>query len=546
MDLWQRYWTQIKAYLAGLSYSEKAVALMATVILVVVFFGLMLYWAKPELVPITQFAGDRQPQALVKLQAAGIKAVQTGGQLLVPADKQYDAMAVLVQADLMSPDTTAAFADYIKRQSPLYTNSQSARDFQITKQAVLGKLIGRMASVRHATVMISIPEDQGFGVSAPKPTASVSIQMQGSAQVNKAMVEAVAGLVAGANSPMRSQDVIVVDENHGRSMTVASPEDMLPSATLETLRNLEEHFREKVDSTLAYIGAGRIINVSVQIDPMVVRKTDSTTYEKSEPLLSEKQRTTKRTDATGAGEPGVRSNNGADINAGGPAGSSEETTEKSTTYGEKPLTERAQETLVGNLPKQVSVTVNVPRSYFVKIYKQSQPEAKDPDDAALQKIEPAELAQIESQVQNLINTESAKGTVKAYVIPDSGVLQAAPPAGVGVSASLSGALENGWAKPLGLGVLALVSLGLMLGMVRKATRTPPMASIEELAGVPPTLPAEDELVGEADETDPSMAGIELNEDELRSRKIAEQIGELVKGNPAEAASLIRRWVRTDQ
>jgi flagellar biosynthesis/type III secretory pathway M-ring protein FliF/YscJ len=117
---------------------------------------------------------------------------------------------------------------------------------------------------------------------------------------------------------------------------------------------------------------------------------------------------------------------------------------------------------------------------------------------------------------------------------------------VGVSAGLSGALENGWAKPLGLGVLALVSLGLMLGMVRKATRTPPMASIEELAGVPPTLPAEDELVGEADETDPSMAGIELNEDELRSRKIAEQIGELVKGNPAEAASLIRRWVRTDQ
>jgi flagellar M-ring protein FliF len=547
MDFWNRSWTQIKAYLAGLSYSEKAVALLAAALLLVVFIWLTQYWSRPELTPITQFAGDRQPQAIVKLQNAGIKVTQTGGQLLVPADKLYDAMAVLVQADLMSPDTTVAFDEYIKRQSPLYTNAQSARDFLITKQKVLGQLLARMEGVRHADVQLSIPDDRGFGSAAPKPTASVALEMQGRAAVNKGLVEAVAGLVAGANSPMLPQDVTVVDTNHGRSWTVGSPLDALPSTTLEMLKTLEDHFREKIDSTLSYIDR-RIINVTVQIDPTVISKINKTAYEKSEPLLSESNVTSHRSDAgAGSGEPGVRTNVGDDSNASGAGGSSEEKTETHTTYAEKPVVEQSQETRAGNLPKQVSVTVNVPRSYFIKLYHLGQPaDAKDPDDAALQKLVPAELLQIEGQVQNLINTDTTKGTVKVYMIPDSGAPQVVATSATGPVAGLTGALDANWAKPVGLGLLALVSLGLMFGMVRKATRQPAMPSVEELAGIPPALPTEDELIGEADETDPSMAGIELNEDELRSRKIAEQIGELVKGNPAEAASLIRRWVRTDQ
>jgi flagellar M-ring protein FliF len=201
--------------------------------------------------------------------------------------------------------------------------------------------------------------------------------------------------------------------------------------------------------------------------------------------------------------------------------------------------------------QQVSVTVNVPRSYFVKLFKQGKPETTpDPDDAALETIRQAQITQIQAQVEPLIASSTNKGVVKAYMIPDrAGVAMAGMATvagGGGGGASLNGALDSTWIKPAGLSMLALVSLAMMFAMVRKATRQQPMPSVEELAGVPPTLPAEDDLVGEADETEASMAGVELDEDELRTRKIAEQIGEMVKANPAEAASLVRRWVRTEE
>ena len=43
-----------------------------------------------------------------------------------------------------------------------------------------------------------------------------------------------------------------------------------------------------------------------------------------------------------------------------------------------------------------------------------------------------------------------------------------------------------------------------------------------------------------------MAGVEVNEEELRFRKMAEQISEMVRGNPDEAGSLMGRWVGVEE
>ncbi|MCX5661136.1 MAG: hypothetical protein NTW19_15730, partial [Planctomycetota bacterium] len=64
-------------------------------------------------------------------------------------------------------------------------------------------------------------------------------------------------------------------------------------------------------------------------------------------------------------------------------------------------------------------------------------------------------------------------------------------------------------------------------------------------GVPPSMPVDDDVVGEADAHDSTMAGVELDEAQIRTRKIAEQIGEMVKANPSEAATLFNRWIRKE-
>ena len=206
----------------------------------------------------------------------------------------------------------------------------------------------------------------------------------------------------------------------------------------------------------------------------------------------------------------------------------------------------------GGMPKQINVTVNVPRSFFVGIYKQGKPaDAPEPDEAAIEGIKTAQLAQIEGQVKPLISTESA-GLVTVNMIPDAmpmmGFGGCGGGAGSGTASNAGGAvamLQGDWIKPIGLSLLAMVSLGLMFGMVRKATQQTPMPSIEELAGVPPVLAAEEELVGEAEATEATMAGVELDEDQMRTRKIAEQITEMVKTSPAEAANLFGRWIRKE-
>ncbi len=70
-----------------------------------------------------------------------------------------------------------------------------------------------------------------------------------------------------------------------------------------------------------------------------------------------------------------------------------------------------------------------------------------------------------------------------------------------------------------------------------------MPSPAELAGIPPSLPNEDDVIGEAEEMDTALTGVELDDNQIRSRKLAEQVKDLVKSNPNEASTLVQRWVR---
>ena len=60
--------------------------------------------------------------------------------------------------------------------------------------------------------------------------------------------------------------------------------------------------------------------------------------------------------------------------------------------------------------------------------------------------------------------------------------------------------------------------------------------------MPPTLPTVNDMVGEADESEAAMTGIEIGDDDVRARKLVEQVVELVGANPDTAANLLGRWV----
>jgi len=87
---------------------------------------------------------------------------------------------------------------------------------------------------------------------------------------------------------------------------------------------------------------------------------------------------------------------------------------------------------------------------------------------------------------------------------------------------------------------------MMLMLVRKAGRAVETPSAEELVGMPPTLDAQADVVGEADEGDTAMAGIEVGDDQMQSQQLLEQVGELVEKSPESAAKLIGRWISVEE
>ena len=101
-------------------------------------------------------------------------------------------------------------------------------------------------------------------------------------------------------------------------------------------------------------------------------------------------------------------------------------------------------------------------------------------------------------------------------------------------------------KNAGLVGLALLSLAMMFMMVRRSSEPETMPTVDELAGIPPVLEDDAQVVvGEADEVTPALVGVELDDEELRRKQMLDQLNELIKKEPTEVATLLRRWMRTE-
>jgi flagellar biosynthesis/type III secretory pathway M-ring protein FliF/YscJ len=121
-------------------------------------------------------------------------------------------------------------------------------------------------------------------------------------------------------------------------------------------------------------------------------------------------------------------------------------------------------------------------------------------------------------------------------------------------------------KEIALGALAVISLFMVSMMVRKSG--PALAAAGGAAGeggvvmvdgqpVPAGVGSTvDAIIGktggnrglvatvtdEVAEGDPMLDGVEVDDEALRSRQVAEQVVNLVKDNPDAAANLIKRWM----
>lgn len=543
MDFFRRHWLQVRALFDQLTSSQKW--LMVSLVVAAGLFGLLvlLYVPSTNMVPITSFAGADQSEIVARLNAEGINVTAKAGHIYVPDNQRLEALSILQSSELLSEDTSIAFDELLKNASPWDSNEKNRQAYLIALQKTLSKIASQMKGVEHADVFIAKPDEIGFGTTYAKPTASVNVIMSKRKALSKKKAQAIAALVAGAIAELDQADVTVIDANFGRRFTGIDDGEVAPSESFEFLKAQEEHYRDKILDTLGYIPGVRVA-VNVRNDSMLRKDTETFAYEKESRPTSDETKSVERKTVADRGEPGVRPNTGLSIAGGRQRGTTETIEEARSEFGGPVMVERATSRQIGQTVTKVSVTVNIPRMYFVgRIKMTSGADADEPTEEDIQKEVQLELPRIEEQVLPLISAEDA-GIVRAHMIPDPEALLAFRDAGKELT-GLAAYMEKPWFQSAVLVALAFFAILLMFGMVSKALRQPKLPSVEELAGVPPTLPTEDDLLGEVEEAETGMEGVEVNEDEIQMRKLAEQISEMVRANPVEAASLFNRWVEAD-
>jgi flagellar biosynthesis/type III secretory pathway M-ring protein FliF/YscJ len=540
----------IRTRMAGLPASAKLLAGSLVIILALGLFLVAQWSARTDAVPfaITPTAYE---DARTFLANRGVQYEEKDGQLLVPAEKHSGLLADFAQsggaAELNIGDLVPS--------DPFAPESERGRRHLFAVQTVLSKVIGGFRNVKSATVIISPKSTAPLGSMRNAQTASVTVSMR-SGRLSQEQVDAIAAMVAGTQAGMKVENVSITD---GGVCKATGSEGIAAGNNLAQKEKVEKSVEESIATALGIPGARIAVNAQV-----VTTERTSTTTEFKEGVvapISEVSSTSESKGATQAREPGVVPNTGLSLASANPPSGGQSAVERSESKyrAEIPATRRTEIDPTGYAAK-IDASVTIPWSYFVQVWRIKNPaaeggEATQPDEAAVLAVRDDELVRIKRLVEPLVSTDvvegSKRGTVEVgwFYDFDQVPAQASMAAGLGelvLGGDGGGMGGGGLIKPIGLGVLAIVSLLFMFNIAKKASVREDLPTAEELAGVPPKLESDDaEIVGEADEATPALEGMELDDDSLRRAQMLEQLNELAQRDPAEIAGILRRWMRTN-
>ncbi len=552
----------IKARIADLDSTAK---LLIGSLLIVLAMGLFLvaqYAGTRDLVPLGVTPAAKS-DVLKYLATRGIQYEEKGEQVLVPPDQRPTIVSQLTEEGI-GGSNAIDFNAIIGLETPFDTARQADQRHRTALQNELARTISGYRGVKSARVIISSKQNGAIGPNAVAHSAMVHVTMKGSERLTQSQVDAIASTVAGAQAGLKPEQVSISDGE--RQLKSRTGRDALAGENLEHQQKVAEAVRERVMALLPNI-PGVVVAVNPQVVTKTVQETETKYGEGVSTPISDSRTETSTKSGTQAGAPGVATNVGMSVSPPANTGNSSTSEKADTRFEAKiPGMQRSQFDPTG-YPLKIDVSVAIPWSYFKRVWELRNAKASPdgaapaadaaPDEAALAAIRDEEIARFRKLIEPQIATDaienSKKGTVEVTWFYDFDGVYSAGNASIGggaaavIDAIAPGSSIGGMVKTIALGALAVVALGMMLSMVKKAAERPELPSAEELSGIPPALETEDaDIVGEADESSPALEGVEIDDESLRREQMLAQINGLVKRDPIEAAGLLKRWIRESE
>jgi flagellar M-ring protein FliF len=545
---------QIQEHLKGLTVLHK-VAIALCVGLIAVSLAWLMNWSvAPDMVTLLDqsFKPQELSSARRELDRLNVSYKLSTDKILVPADQRDWLLARLQESEALPSDISIGFAKLMEEQSIFVSYDDAQWQRQVALGNELARVLRKFTGVRGASVFIDRPMKRGFGENHSDPKASVFLEMKPNSTVGRAFVDAVASFVSGAVVGLRPDNVSIVDATTGQRYEATTKDGAISADFLDDRRKKEEHYAEKIRGQLSYI-RGVLVGVFAELETEAKR---TETRKLGNPLTLEEETTTnnERT-ASADGEPGVIPNAAARV-PGGSAGNNRELTTEKTKFAKGDETVSVTENMRG-VVKKLTASINVPRSYFVNVFKQLSGTDKAPTEQELEPILTAQLAQIKAQVRPLIDA-STEEQIQVNWFPDPPAM----PETTLASSSNLGEMAATYGRPAVLAGLAVLSLAMMLMLVRKA-QPAALRMKPVLAGAgggngaggglgggsgggrrasEDLLTVEGGPVGKAQVTQTILEGREVDEKTLKNQQIIEQVNDLVKDDPDSVASMLRKWI----
>ncbi len=556
MERLRKFQATIAAASDKLTTSQKLLIGSSLILMVMTLMLVHLYTGKPDYVELLPGKdASSQADAVAYLQANGIDHTQGPAGVFVPASRRTAILAQLSQNGSLGGDNQILFNNLIDRQSWTMSQEQNKQLETIAVQNELATILSQWSGIRSANVILNLPQKRGLA--QPRTSSSASVTVFPSAPINPQTVDAIASFVASARG-IDIGNVRVIDGSSNRQHKAREEGAITASTHVELVTTIEELHRDKLMDMLTYI-PGVIVTVRAQVDSTSRQINDQRFHSEgagSENFVSrEESQELSDSQASRGGEPGARSNVGESI-TGTALGGGASSQQNSSVTEFQPMPGMQSEQIIdprGHATK-INAVVNIPRSYFVEYWKSLQgadAEGADPTEDDLRPIVESETTRIRDELQPIIDTSTneggEQGEVRVSMIPIMAAVLSVPggadaASALGFSASGGEMVMNGMVKTIALGSLAVVALGLVVFTALRSTRTEELPTAAELVGLPPALDNTSDLIGEADEADSVLQGVELSDSEMMQRKMMDQVNEMVDEQPDDAGKLLSRWV----
>lgn len=546
MDYLKSQFDRIQRQLTGLSASHKMLSGALVVIMVMTLMMWGRYAGESEMVPLLDqsFAHDDLSRIVVELESRNIRYGMEGSRVLVPADRQIEALAHLSYQQLLPRNIAPGFDDVIKQLKPWDLQSKADMLFNRGKENALAAIIGAFPGVKNAAVVIDPNSKRRIGGGDTHPSATIIIWMRGGAPASQHLVNAAADVVAGAQAGLEVGRIKLSVDGKPRRIQGADGEGLDGDEALALIKQHEERLENKIREHLSFI-PNLMVTVAVDID-IEKKESQSQVFDNDNTVVRELEVSKKTRQVTEGAPPadepgGIASTGTAAANtemdvASAQVGSSTESETQIKNQVKVGSKLEKISTPAGDA-KSASASIRVPRSYFVNILRGGNPDAKEPDEAALDSLIRRELPKIRHAVMFTAQLKEESVSVDTYHDALPLQMAGAPEAVTTTAASL---LLAGHSKEIALGSLAAISLFMVSMMVRKGAPAPAMTM--------PLMPPEGVALTEFDSTSADRGGSEgidemdLDEEAVHNQQMLDQVSTLVTENPDAAAALVQRWM----